>query len=389
MNDRCTAEDEEPASGLTRREFLGAASAGVVGVSAAATPLHGGTLEARRVPENARKPLNDIRGLFAFDQTVDPDGFASSCRDWGIRQAILHPGFFRDDKMIVALHKEGVGLWLNLPVFYNVEYLERHPESYAITSQGRRAIHDWCHFVCPSREDYLDELVRDVRVILSRVHPEIVSLDFIRHFVFWEKVALSGDPASIEDGCYCPMCLMAFEKACGEKVNRDNAARYIRANLKRQWGDWKCRAIANVAERLLAEIRPLARQATFAVKLVPWMESDLDGAIRSSAGQDAAMLTRDLDVAVPMAFTQVLGQTPEWKRRLLTHVRALTGKAVLSYVQIERLIRTEEITVAQLETELDEALSSEWAGAVVFEYQQLTANPTKAGILQKHLRRSG
>jgi hypothetical protein len=377
-------KDDDSAFRVTRRDFIGMANAVVLGAYTGALPL----VKARLPKKKEGQPMTSIRGLFAFDPTIDPDKFAAACHEWGIRQAILHPGFFRDGKMAMALRQKGIGLWLNLPVFYNPEYLEHHPENYAITSRGRRAIHDWCHFVCPSREDYLAGFVRDVRATLSILQPEIVSLDFIRHFVFWEKVNLNGDPASIEDGCYCPVCLTAFEKACGEKVNRDDAATYIRANLKHQWGDWKCKEIAGVAERILAEIRPLARNAKFAIKLVPWRESDLDGAIRSSAGQDIPVLTRNLDMAIPMAFTQVLGQTPEWKKKLLTHVRNITGKPVLSYVQTDKLIRPEEITTTQFEAELKEALGHEWAGIVVFEYQQLAANPAKAGILQKYLKRN-
>jgi hypothetical protein len=119
---------------------------------------------------------------------------------------------------------------------------------------------------------------------------------------------------------------------------------------------------------------------------VPWKESDLDGAIRSSAGQDVARLTRHVDMSAPMAFTQVLGQTPAWKRQLLEDVQQISGKPVLSYLQTDKLIRPEEITIAQFEAELKESLSTEWAGMVVFEYGQLVANPAKARILTKYLR---
>jgi hypothetical protein len=333
------------------------------------------------------KPLGgDVLAIFGFDATVDAEKFAASCREWGLRQAILPPSFFRDDKMVRALAKNGLGLWLNLPVFYNQPYLEEHPEHYAITSKGNKAIHDWCHFVCPNREEYLDKYLRDLRVLLSTLEPEIVSLDFIRHFVFWEAVDLKGNPDAIEDGCYCEVCLDAFEKFCGEKVERNQPAVHIRATMKRAWGDWKCNRIAETADKLFEEIRARAKHARTSIKTVPWREADLDCAIRSSAGQDVPRLTRNVDMSTPMAFTQILGQTPAWKRQLLEHVREISGKPVLSYLQTDKLIRPEEITIAQFEAELKESLSNEWAGTVVFEYGQLIANPVKAGILTKYLR---
>jgi hypothetical protein len=379
----------------TRREFLGVAGAAVLGAIAAERLMYAADTDESdksiahtlsETKDQAKSAHSSVRAIFAFDASIDAEKFAASCREWGIRQVILPPSFLRDDKMVRALAKNGLGLWLNLPVFYNLEYLEQHPEDYAVTSKGNKAVHDWCHFVCPSREKYLDKFVGDLRELMSRLEPEIVSLDFIRHFVFWEAVDLSSNPDAIEDGCYCDTCLDAFEKFSSEKVIRDQPATHIRSNMKRAWGDWKCSRIAATADMLFEEIRARAKHAQLSIKTVPWRESDLNGAIRSSAGQDVPRLTRNVDMSAPMAFTQVLGQTPAWKRQLLEHVRQITGKPVLSYLQTDKLIRPEEITVAQFEAELKESLGKEWAGMVVFEYGQLVANPLKAGILTKYLR---
>jgi hypothetical protein len=330
--------------------------------------------------------MKPIRSMFAFDPTIDAERFARACSEWGTDTPILHPGFFRDERTARALDREGLALWLNLPVFYDPPYLESHPESYAMTNRGRPAVQDWLHFACPSREEHLDQIVKDVRDLLPRLQPAVVSLDFIRHFVFWERVELSGSFDVIEDGCYCPICLSSFERDCGEKLDREDAAAYIRAHLRKQWGDWKCRSISVIADRLFAEVRSLTPEAKLAVKTVPWRESDLGGAIRSSAGQDVRRLATDLDIMVPMAFTHILGQTPEWKADLLAHVREITGKPVLSYVQTESVDRSEAITLSQFEEELTVALAGDHAGIVVFHYEQLAASPEKAAILRKHLR---
>ena len=335
---------------------------------------------------SASRAVRRIHALFAFDASIDPAAFARCCRDWGIDTAVLHPGFFRDERMAHALRKEGLALWLNLPVFFNQEHLERHPDDYSITSLGRRAVKEWLHFVCPSRETYRASFLRDLRACLSRVRPEIVSLDFIRHFVFWEAVSLDGSPQEIEDGCYCPVCLAAFAAHCGERIDPTLATARIRAELGGAWAEWKCREIAGFANQLLDEIRSLVPDARLGIKTVPWRESDLDGAIRRAAGQDLRALTRKVDAVSPMAFTHLLKQTPVWKRGLLRHVGAHTGKPVLSYVQTDKLYRPEDITLAQFEAEVIEALAPEWGGALFFEYAQLAANPEKAAILRRHLR---
>jgi hypothetical protein len=360
----------------TRRRLLRAVGAGLAGaLCAARTPLMAAT----------RAPAGRIHALFAFDTSIEPSTFARSCREWGLDTAILHPGFLRDDRMASALDEEGIALWLNLPVFFNQEYLERRPEECSITSRGRRAVREWLHFVCPSRETYRDSLLRDLRDCLSRVQPKVVSLDFIRHFVFWEGVPLDGPGTDIEDGCYCPVCLGAFARECEESLDATSAPARVRGALWQQWGDWKCREIASFANRLFDEVRALAPGARLSIKTVPWRESDLGGAIRSVAGQDLRSLAAQADLVSPMAFTHELHQTPGWKRGLLGHVAAVTGKPVLSYVQTAKVYRPEEIPPAQFEEELAEALDPGWGGLVVFEYQQLVADPAKAAILRQRL----
>ena len=87
-----------------------------------------------------------------------------------------------------------------------------------------------------------------------------------------------------------------------------------------------------------------------------------------------------------MAFTHLLGQTPEWKRELLADVRASTGRQVVSYVQVGAINGAEEITPDELAAELRAALSDDVAGIAVFEYDQLVADPVKAAVLRSQLR---
>lgn len=328
-----------------------------------------------------------IRSMMVFDTSVDAGTFATSCKEWGVDTPSLHPGFLEDDRMARALDAQGLRSWLNVPVFCDPKYLERHPDAYAITSQGRRAVQDWLHFVCPSRDDYLDSAIAGLRRLLARLSPAVVSLDFIRHFVFWERIALDGPSAGIEDGCYCPVCLSRFEQECGETIDRKDPAAHLHRQLLQPWADWKCRRILEVAERMFAEIRTLAPGAALAVQTLPWRESDLDGAIRTRAGQDVPGLARLAAMVAPMAYTQMLGQTARWKEQLLAHVRASTGKPVCFYVQVEALYRDGTITAEQFDSELTNARYSDPAAIMVFQYEQLAARPDKAEILRKHFRR--
>jgi hypothetical protein len=43
-------------------------------------------------------------------------------------------------------------------------------------------------FVCPSRPEYRAKRTREIADLVRRLRPQGLSLDFIRHFVFWEKI---------------------------------------------------------------------------------------------------------------------------------------------------------------------------------------------------------
>lgn len=302
----------------------------------------------------------------------------------GVDTPCLQPDFFNDDRMARALATQGLRPWLNIPVFDNPAYLERHPDAYAVTSLGRRAAEEWLHFVCPSRDDYLDDLLAHLRQLLAKLSPAVVSLDFIRTFVFWERVALDGPSAGIEDGCYCETCLSRFERASAAIVDRNDPAAYIHRHLLTPWTTWKCQRILHVAERIFDQVRTLAPDAKLAVQTVPWRDTDLDGAIRSRAGQDIDGFARLVDMLAPMAFTQMLGQSVQWKRELLTHVQSRTGKPVCSYVQAEPLYRKGRITADQFAGELAQARAADPAAIVVFQYEQLATQPEKAAILRQY-----
>jgi hypothetical protein len=330
--------------------------------------------------------MTPIRSLMVFDTEIDADAFARSCTEWGIDTPCLHPDFLEDERMARALDGQGLRSWLNIPVFCAPKYLESHPDAYAVTNLGRRAAQDWLHFVCPSHDDYLDGAIEVLRRHLGQLSPAVVSLDFLRHFVFWETVALDGPSAGIEDGCYCAVCLSRFETACGELVDREDPAAHIHRYLVQPWTDWKCRRILEVAERIVSEIRALAPGVALAVQTLPWRETDLDGAIRRRAGQDVPRLARYADWVAPMAFTAMLGQTASWKEQLLAHVRTSTGKPVCFYVQAEALHRAGTITVEQFDAELTHARNGGHAAIVVLQYEHLVARPEKAAVLRKHFR---
>ena len=152
---------------------------------------------------------------------------------------------------------------------------------------------EWVEFVCPAREDYLRRKVDQLKSLVADCDPYAVSLDFIRYFVFWEKVAPDRSPASLPQTCFCPVCLAGFEKEMGVALpagltSTAEKASWILGTHASEWTEWKCRTIARAVERLAKAAREVKPSVKVNLHAVPWRHDDFGGAVRSVAGQDLA-----------------------------------------------------------------------------------------------------
>lgn len=321
--------------------------------------------------------------LFSFDPGLDPERLAADCAAWGFDRVILPPEHFANPGLLPALRRRGVKVWLNLPVLYAPADLPAHPEHYAVTWRGERAIHGWLHMACPTDEAFLEARAAAFAAILPQVEPVEASLDFLRCFVFWEQVARDADPAAVIDGCYCPRCLAAFGRFAGEPARRDAAGRILPEQW-RAWAGWKVARITALAARFAALVRTAVPGVPLHAKTIPWSPGELGDGLRRIAGQDLEALAPLFDRLIPMTFTHLLDRDPAWKAAHLAEVVRRTGKEVFSYVEVES-IRGGTIPLAQVSAEIEVALA-ERRDVVVFHHGLLAADPGRRDLVASAIR---
>jgi len=325
------------------------------------------------------------KGLFVFDPSVEPSELASFCLETGVDALILSPAFFEDDRFLDVCRCNGIRIWLNFPVFFDEKYLRLNPEAYSITSRGNQAVHSWLHMACPSHQKFFERKREELSTLLRKIHPDCLSYDFIRFYVFWEEVELFDSPDTIEHGCYCTECRSRFARFSGEQLSIQDGT--VKKGQRKVLGQWKRSVVEDAVRSLNAVVEEIAKGTPTYIKTVPWQTSDLENALHWIVGQDPAALGRMSDGIIPMAFTQILGQTPNWKTALLDHVKAESGKDVMSYIQFEPLVRAGVITEEQLDQELAAAIAEKRAGLVYFHYEQIAKNAAKQRILKRYCKR--
>lgn len=201
--------------------------------------------------------------------------------------------------------RNDIRIFVILPFFYNPEVLHKTPDLYAITATGEKAVEEWVEFVCPTREDYRKQRIALIKDIIREFDPDGISIDFIRYFVFWEKIYPERTLDSMVNTCFDSYCLDKFQKETGIRIPQRLASvpeksEWILQNHRLEWTAWKCEVIASMVREIAQEERKIKPEVLINIHAVPWRDRDFGGAIKIVAGQDLAAISEHTDFISPM-----------------------------------------------------------------------------------------
>lgn len=287
--------------------------------------------------------------------------------------------------------REGIALFLIIPIFFNPEELEKNPGLYAITDRGKRAQEEWVQFVCPTREDYRSQKIEQIKSLIRELNPDGISLDFIRFFVFWEKVYPDRQWASLPHTCFDESCLDNFRKETGRELPPGISgvpaqADWILKNYRQEWMDWKCRVIASMVNSIASEARRIKPEIMINIHAVPWRESDFGGAIKFIAGQDLAASAAYTNFISPMCYSHMLKREPSWIHSVVKDVQSQTQGQVIPSIQVSKAYLSEEFSVEEFSDALQEALKPPSRGVIFWSWEALDQAPEKKGVIRSFIK---
>lgn len=328
-------------------------------------------------------------GVKVYEAAPPHDGLFREWRDLGINTAFVSEALLADPDFRSRARAAGLTLFLIYPVFQDPEAIEGEPGLAAVTASGVPARDEWVEFVCPTKgDDFLDRRAAHLRDLVARYDPEYVSLDFIRYFVFWERVAPDRAPESLPQTCFCPDCLASFERAAGVRIPAELAttsgkADWILSTHPADWADWKCDRIAGVVSRLARAAREARPSVKINIHAVPWRRDDFGGAVRSVAGQDLARLAPLVDLVSPMTYHHMVRRTPAWVHDVVADAADLAaGVPILPSIQVDRAYVEEDLPPAEFRAALEQALRPPSRGVVLWSWAALAGSPEKKDILR-------
>lgn len=331
-------------------------------------------------------------GVKIYKNENDPAGLIRTWKKLGINTVFVGLETAKGGDLVAAARRAGIKTFIIVPAFYNPEKLAAAPGLYAVTGEGRPAKDDWVEFVCPGQADYRREFVEKVKKLVAELDPDGISLDFIRHFVFWEKVHPGASLDPLKTTCFCQDCLEGFEKASGVAIPDEvkgypQVARWILDNHEAAWTAWRCGQVTSFVKEVAVGLRQVKPYALLNVHLVPWREEDFGGARTRVAAQDVAAMARYADTLSPMCYAHMLKRNPEWISSVTADLRRAAPNPILTSIQVQEAYLPEKLGLDEFELSLLEALKPPSQGVVFWNWEALAASPEKQAVVEKHVRR--
>lgn len=343
---------------------------------------------------SARAPLRwtPLVGVKIYERPSDLDQLFAEWQRLHIDTAFTSETLAGDAEFRRRASERGIEVFVIAPVFFNPEALGRDPELYAITAEGLPARDDWVQFVCPSRPEYRARRVGEIADLVRRLRPQGLSIDFIRHFVFWEKVHPATRHGEIPNACFCRFCVTSFAQKTGVRLPESLAdtratADWILEHHEAEWTDWKVGLVTSMADEIVRAARAVDPALKINLHAVPWRRTDFGGAILTSAGQDLPALSKRVDYLSPMCYAHMLERPPEWIHRVVVALARDSAAPVLPSIQVGEAYRPGvALTVAEFEQQLRAALEPPSRGVVFWSWDALAKEPEKRQVVREVLR---
>jgi hypothetical protein len=283
-------------------------------------------------------------------------------------------GNIREFRKLLA--DAGMQFFITAPVFCDPEAVKKDPGLMGFGSLGNPSKAegaDWLAFVCPTRQSYRKARIAAIARQLRELRPDGLSLDFIRYFIYWEKVAPGRTGDSLEKFCFCDHCLRLMTSELGlqfpaELKTRQAKAAWVLANHREKWTEWKCEKVTSMVRDTVAAAHEAIPGLRISLHGVPWLEHEYDDGRRVVAGQDLKKLAPYVDVFGPMGYFQMLQREPEWVHSVVVDYQRATGKLVLPAVQA---VEDADAFRRHLRAGLDPPS----AGINVFSWERLARDP--------------
>ena len=228
----------------------------------------------------------------------------------GVNAIFIHSGSI-NDVMMKRAKAEGMKVFAEFATLNGKNYVETHPEAWAIDKDGKKVeAATWFMGVCPTEPGFKQHRFNELKTLLQKFPLDGVWMDYLHWHAQFE------DPEPIlPETCFCENCLAGFQSATRIKVPEGTTSQKATWILKENdsvWRNWRCSVVASWVRDFKQIIKEEKPGALLGVYHCPWDDDDFNGARRYNLGLDYDSLRGIVDVFSPMVYHGRMGKSPEW-----------------------------------------------------------------------------
>ncbi len=248
------------------------------------------------------------KGIYGNPKPLWDKGYNLS--ELGVNAVFVHSGSITPEMMHRA-RAEGLKVYAEFAVLNGKNYVEKHPEAWAINEKGEKVeAASWFMGVCPTEPGFRKYRFDLLRELLVKFDLDGIWMDYVH----WHAQFEEPEPI-LPETCFCDHCLAAFSESTAIKIpegSTSQKAGWILKNHDPEWRDWRCEVIVDWAQEIRSIISAMKPGTLLGLFHSPWKDDEFDGARRRTLGLDYDLLREHFDVFSPMVYHARMGREPGW-----------------------------------------------------------------------------
>lgn len=325
----------------------------------------------------------ETRGVYGHPKPLWEKGY--NLPELGVNAIFVHSGSI-DSALMVRAKKEGLKVYSEFATLNGKNYVEEHPEAWAINEKGERVeAASWFMGVCPTEPGFRNYRFTQLKKLLDDYDIDGVWMDYVH----WHAQFEEPEPI-LPETCFCEHCLSSFSKEMLVDIpdgTTSEKAQWILQNKEETWRDWRCNVIYDWSVQIRDILKHQKPDALLGLYHCPWDDEEFDGARRRILGLDYDLLRDVFDVFSPMVYHARMGRKPEWVK---DNIRWFCNRLEINFDSspkvwpiVQAYNNPYTISANEFETVLRGGMVEKSSGVMMFTTRAIADDTEKTTVLKK------
>jgi len=332
---------------------------------------------------------NIIRGIYGHPKPLWEKGY--TLQELGINAIFTHSGSI-DSTLMKRAKKEGVKVYAEFATLNGKNYVQEHPEAWAINEKGERVeAASWFMGVCPTETGFRNYRFNLLRKLLREHDIKGVWMDYVH----WHAQFEEPEPI-LPETCFCDHCLSSFSEEKDLTIpdgSTAEKAEWILQNKDDEWRDWRCSVIYDWSVQIRNIIQEEKPGTLLGIYHCPWNDKEFNEARRRILGLDYDLLRDVFDVFSPMVYHARMGREPIWVKDNIEWFCDRLNIKHGSYPKVWPIVQAYNnpyvISASEFETVMKGGMTAKSSGVMMFTTKAVADDTEKINVLKKFYKNIG